>query len=361
MPISEKNITVGILIPTYNRLDYLKMTLQSAMEQTHRKIKIIVVDDASTDGTANYIAHIQDPRVSYVLNEVNLGLASSVDKGIRMLPMDAEWCTVLCDDDLLDKDSIRSLVHTAVSQSAKTVVHSHRKFINWTGEEIGESIRAPAEESAMDYLIARVQTVRQTYLTGVLFHRQAFEKIGGYPKFTTGISADDAFIFALSLKDRLVYEKNAITRIRYHRAAESRLGAQIPKIVTTMREFQEYCEQASRESRLADSREVELCRKVSHQYAVLINSSYWLQNLHLLLERKERNFLDTVSDLCKIVEENRYDFSLRVRFDALGFRVLGILPETYMVYRAFWLLSSPSRSARWHLHVMNKRAKVYEQ
>jgi glycosyltransferase involved in cell wall biosynthesis len=46
---------VSICIPTYNRKDYLKETLDSVFTQTYRDYEVVIVDDGSTDGTEEMI------------------------------------------------------------------------------------------------------------------------------------------------------------------------------------------------------------------------------------------------------------------------------------------------------------------
>ncbi|MGE4170692.1 MAG: glycosyltransferase family 2 protein [Candidatus Margulisiibacteriota bacterium] len=66
---------VSILIPVFNRADVVSKTLESALAQTHTDIEVIVVDNASTDGTWDIIcAHAKaDSRVRAFQNETNLG------------------------------------------------------------------------------------------------------------------------------------------------------------------------------------------------------------------------------------------------------------------------------------------------
>jgi glycosyltransferase involved in cell wall biosynthesis len=51
---------VSVIIPTYNRVDYLKLALKSVIKQTYKNIEIIVVDDGSTDNTAEIVASFND-------------------------------------------------------------------------------------------------------------------------------------------------------------------------------------------------------------------------------------------------------------------------------------------------------------
>src|SRR5205823_13573297 len=71
---------VSIIIPVHNQLDYTLACLQSirnAKDSTAREI--IVVDDCSTDATAETISKMRD--VKYVRNETNLGFLKSVNAG----------------------------------------------------------------------------------------------------------------------------------------------------------------------------------------------------------------------------------------------------------------------------------------
>ena len=57
---------VSILIPTYNRADYLSTALDSALHQTFSELEIIVVDDGSTDNTAEVIRKYTDPCLRFI-------------------------------------------------------------------------------------------------------------------------------------------------------------------------------------------------------------------------------------------------------------------------------------------------------
>ncbi len=79
MTMNEK-IKIGILIPTFNRCSYLADSLRSARKQTYKNTEIIVIDNGSTDGTAEFMATVSNTRLRYIVNEINLGMIGSMKK-----------------------------------------------------------------------------------------------------------------------------------------------------------------------------------------------------------------------------------------------------------------------------------------
>ena len=67
------NDLISVVIPTYNRRDKLPACIASVLAQTYRNIEVIVVDDASTDGTERLFDRDTDPRVHYVRYGDNRG------------------------------------------------------------------------------------------------------------------------------------------------------------------------------------------------------------------------------------------------------------------------------------------------
>ena len=66
---------VSVIVPTFNRADLLPQAIDSVLSQTRTDIEVIVIDDASTDGTADVIQRYgDDARIRYLRNTSNAGI-----------------------------------------------------------------------------------------------------------------------------------------------------------------------------------------------------------------------------------------------------------------------------------------------
>lgn len=74
---------VSVVIPVFNVAKYVEQALLSIMKQSYQYLEILVVDDASTDATPEIITHlqVQDPRIRYLRNATNVGVAASLNRG----------------------------------------------------------------------------------------------------------------------------------------------------------------------------------------------------------------------------------------------------------------------------------------
>ncbi|MGP4067330.1 glycosyltransferase family A protein [Halobacillus sp. B29] len=111
----EKNYspTVSVIIPTFNRKDYLVHTVNSLMEQDYPNLEIIIIDDNSTDGTELLVKEIfyKETRITYHKNKDNLG--PGINRKIGFKDHSAgEFILFLDDDDyLIDSNYISKSVN----------------------------------------------------------------------------------------------------------------------------------------------------------------------------------------------------------------------------------------------------------
>ena len=78
-------ITISIIIPVFNGANYLEGAIQSALNQTYQNIEIIVINDGSTDATADLVTQFihEHPQLTVeLINQDNAGLAAARNAGI---------------------------------------------------------------------------------------------------------------------------------------------------------------------------------------------------------------------------------------------------------------------------------------
>jgi hypothetical protein len=95
---------VSVVLTTFNRSALLTRAIESVLAQTLDDFELIVVDDCSTDDTSEVISRIDDPRVSFMRHETNLGLASARNSGIHRAR--GRFVCFLDDDDELLPDKL---------------------------------------------------------------------------------------------------------------------------------------------------------------------------------------------------------------------------------------------------------------
>ena len=101
---------VCVTIPFFSNLDYLRLALQSLVDQTDTMWTAIVVDDCSPEvGAEQLVAGLGDARIRYVRNERNLGVAANFNRCIELAAVDAEIVTVFHADDLLEPGYVAAM------------------------------------------------------------------------------------------------------------------------------------------------------------------------------------------------------------------------------------------------------------
>jgi glycosyltransferase involved in cell wall biosynthesis len=114
----------SILMPTRNRAGWLRGGIAAALGQTFEDFRLLVFDNASTDETPDVVAGFDDPRISYVRHEPDVGLVENHNRGLAAV--ESDYVIIVPDDDLmyptllertvdvLDRLPTAGMVHTAI-------------------------------------------------------------------------------------------------------------------------------------------------------------------------------------------------------------------------------------------------------
>lgn len=129
--------TVSICIPTYNRKEYLRETIDSIMAQTYKDYEIIVVDDGSTDGTEDMLKELDVP-VTYYWQQ-NSGDAAARNKLIELAQ--GKYISFIDSDDLLMPDAIERMVKIMEAENEDVIVYGSYFRIDKKGKIYGRCKR----------------------------------------------------------------------------------------------------------------------------------------------------------------------------------------------------------------------------
>ena len=192
---------VSICIPLYQKVDYVGRTIKSALAQTFTDFELVVLDNASTDGSAAVVDAFVDPRLRVVRHAETVPIAANFNAAVAAT--EAPLVKVLMADDLIEPDALARQVAVMDAEPDVAVVLSRHHVVD-----------------DRDHIVARDRTLRTADLVGrqdraavvrrivrhggnplggpgnMLFRRPAFDKVGGFP-------ADGSFALDVALAVRL--------------------------------------------------------------------------------------------------------------------------------------------------------------
>ena len=170
---------VSIYMPTKNRLDMLKAAVESVRNQTYQNIELIVVDEASTDGTAEYLESIAaiDHRVRFFRNEVSTGACFA--RNLAINASKGEFVTGLDDDDEFKCNHISALVEywSVLNKYSDTQISCiFTQYISRNGSELNESQKMSNVKShdlfRANFIGNQIFAPRVNYIDSGLFNEQ---------------------------------------------------------------------------------------------------------------------------------------------------------------------------------------------
>lgn len=203
---------VSVVIPAFNGAKYLGETIESILAQTYRPIEILVVDDGSTDATAEVAQRFGEP-VRYIRQQ-NAGTAAARNRAIA--ESRGEFIALLDQDDLWVPHKLERQIPRFSEDPRIGLVFAGIEFFDTKSGKITATY-FPGDELGLCDLLAHVVLPVQT----ILFRRTALEKIG--PFDTTLGGTDDWDIgIRMAAEYRMVGVNEILGRVRLHDTQQGR-------------------------------------------------------------------------------------------------------------------------------------------
>ena len=102
------------VVVTYNRKELLKECIEALLNQDYKNCHILIVDNASTDGTKEYInEYLKNKKINYVNTGANLGGAGGFNYGMKeAYKIGSDFMWVMDDDTIPCKDALKELIES---------------------------------------------------------------------------------------------------------------------------------------------------------------------------------------------------------------------------------------------------------
>lgn len=159
--ISHPNISV--IIPVFNAEKYISEAIQSVIGQTYNAYEIIVVDDGSTDQSAQLIHEFREVSYHY---KPNSGLSSTLNFGLQKVKGD--YIAFLDADDYWSLDKLeRQIKEFEINPKLEIVFGHHKRFYNKSTEEL-----------TVDEMTDMLRTLPAFFKASLLVKVESFFKVG---------------------------------------------------------------------------------------------------------------------------------------------------------------------------------------
>ena len=183
---------VSILTPTFNRPDWLQLTLQSLIAQTYDNWECLVVNDAGAD-VSSVVGGFHDSRIKYFTNEVNLDLAGT--RNVATSKASGDWFIMLDDDDQLFPETLEFRLWRAKKLNAEIV---YSRVLQCYYEKQADGYKYIGEklywDSAYDPDLILLQNIAPC--NGIMYSRKA-QEAGGL--FDTELKAGEDWSHSIAM------------------------------------------------------------------------------------------------------------------------------------------------------------------
>lgn len=174
---------VSIIVPVYNDEKYIRLCIESILQQTYPILEIILVDDASGDASLEICKEyaLSDNRIVVLHNEKNLGLSGSREKGYQSAT--GKWICFVDHDDCMDVQAIEKLLAAAdedtdiIAGKYKNVLTKYFEQHEWDKNDNETGVISFGHDEALNALGDLDKIDVSACLWNKLYRRELFERI----------------------------------------------------------------------------------------------------------------------------------------------------------------------------------------
>jgi len=215
----ETSPLVSVIIPAYNAEPFLRETIESVLSQTVSDWQMLLIDDGSSDNTQKIVTEFaqKDPRIQLVVNESNMGVAKTRNRGMELCR--GKYVALLDSDDYWKPQLLEKMIARA-EETGADIIYCSYEIVDEQGSKVCNDFIVPPETTFEESIVRSVITCSTVLLT-----RQLVEKY----RFPTNMYHEDIALWFQILKEggvaRGVPEVLAAYRQRANSRSAGKLGS----------------------------------------------------------------------------------------------------------------------------------------
>lgn len=166
---------VSIIMNCYNSDEYLKIAIQSAIDQTYKNWELIFWDNQSTDKSANIVNSYKDDRIKYFYAPIHTPLGEA--RNLAIDKASGSWVCILDCDDIWHEDKLKLSFHLLSLYEKKdevSLIYSKTKYIDSKGDVFG-LFKKHYSGRIHDLLIIKGDFV---FISSAIFRTDILKKVG---------------------------------------------------------------------------------------------------------------------------------------------------------------------------------------
>lgn len=317
--MSEAKVTIAI--PTYNRAQLLKVTIESVLAQDYSDFGVVVLDNASSDDTQTLVRSFadRDRRVTYIRNETNIGMLGNWNRAIEV--NSSPYLSLFHDDDVMLPGFISESVLALDAHPRAAFSFTLTRHVDFNGTPLYQLDAGNVPEgviAGLDYLKLSVSGRRFFIQTSsVLMRAQALAVVGSFDSPHAKHTIDFNLYCRLAARFDVAFVRKELVHIRVHPEQESQthwhsdhgtgkfamMAEHIDAIAYLL-----LCERAcdSSERRWLAERLLALNARQSELAHSLLPNLYWTWSERLDLATQEIATLIPPGDTFILVDQNQW-------------------------------------------------------
>lgn len=200
---------VSVIIPIYNRIDYIHEAINSVLEQTYKDYEIIVVNDGSSVDVQEALEPYKD-KIVYLYHQENRGIAAARNTGIK--GSKGKYIALLDEDDLFEHQKLE--IQVPILENNPEIGFVYSDFYTFYTEQTEKTLcfavgRNNPEEFAQTFFFNCSVAPPST-----LIRRTCIENVGFFDDVSPHDDGD--LLLRIALRWRVKFSDYPSARVRYH-------------------------------------------------------------------------------------------------------------------------------------------------